>query len=71
MNLRSFPTCHLTIGLMMFGCLLFEAVVRAEPSISADVPLQIIDDQPHVVVGGHLVIPIRPDPDPALKHALY
>ena len=63
MNLRSFSTCQVTIGLMMFGSLLFEAVVCSEPSTSADVPLQIIDNQPHVVVGGHLVIPIRPDPD--------
>lgn len=51
------------IGLMMLGIHLPGAAVCSGPLMLADVPLQIIDDRPYVVVGGHLVIPIRPNPD--------
>ncbi len=67
MNHRSFPTTNLLIGLMLFGLHVLDGVACSEPSARADVPLQIIDDRPSVVIGGHLVIPIMPDPDQALR----
>ena len=51
------------IGLMILWGHLCVGAVHSEPSLAASVPLQIIDDRPHVVIGGHLVVPIRPDPE--------
>ncbi|HAW96349.1 MAG: hypothetical protein CMJ33_05305 [Phycisphaerae bacterium] len=51
------------IGLMFLWGHLCGSGLHSDPSAAASVPLQIIDDRPHVVIGGHLVIPIRPDPE--------
>ena len=51
------------IALMLFGIHLSASSAHSKPALPGDVPLRVIDDRPHVVIGGHLVIPIRVEPD--------